>query len=118
RSELRVGSGARLRRTPQRRVSLEPAEDRALRDGDARRRHGMGTAEADLAPGGSARRPVLSELLRCEARQPVRQGCPVRRRGRRALWRLPMALLSRPRRRRPRLVLLSLLSVLAAARAR
>ena len=54
---------ARLRRARGRRARREPLPHRALRDGHARGRHGLGAARADLAPRGPARRHVLPELL-------------------------------------------------------
>ena len=48
--------------------------DRALRGGAQGRRHGALPARADLAPRGPAGRPELSELLRREAGEQVREG--------------------------------------------
>ncbi len=77
-------------------------QDRALRDGAQGRRHGALPARARLAPRGPARRPELPELLRRAAGQQVRQGRALRSRRRRAVRRLPVALLPRGRQRRLR----------------
>ena len=54
-------------------------------------------AEARLAPRGAARRPVLPEFLRGQARLQIRQGRAVGDRRRRVVRRLSVALLSRGR---------------------
>ena len=72
---------------------------------------------ARLAPRGPARRPVLPELLRRPAGEQVRQGRAVRRRRRRAVRRLPVALLPRAGRHEPRRLPPAVLRLLAAARA-
>ena len=51
---------ARLRRARRRRARRERVPHRALRDGDARGRHGLGAARARLAPRGPARRDVAT----------------------------------------------------------
>ena len=79
-----------------------PLQDRALRDGAQGGRHGALPARARLAPRGPARRPELPELLHLAAGEQVRQGRALGRRRRRALRRLPVALLPRRRQRRLR----------------
>ena len=71
-------------------------------------------APARLAPRGPARRPELPELLRRPAREQVRQGRALRRRRRRAVRRLPVALLPRGRQRRLRPLRRQVLRLLAA----
>ena len=92
RPDLRRGPRARVRRARIGRVALEPVPHRALRDGHARGRHGLRAARPDLAPRGSARRHVLPELLHRPPGLEVRQGLALRRRRRRALRRLSVAL--------------------------
>ena len=72
--ELRRRARARLRRAGRRRARREHVPHRALRDGHARGRHGLGAARARLAPRGPARRDVLPEPLHRPARVEVRQG--------------------------------------------
>src|SRR6185436_13374127 len=66
----------------------------------------------------SARRPELPELLRRAPRQQIRQGRALGRRRRRALRRLPVAVLPRPQRGRRGVLLPQLLRLLAAPRGR
>ena len=73
----------------------------ALRDGDARRRHGLGAARARLAPRGSTRRDVATRTTTSPARLEVRQGRARRSRRRRAVCRLSVALRPGERAGRP-----------------
>ena len=79
------------------------------------RRHGALPARAGLAPRGPARRPELPELLRRPAGEQVRQGRAVGLGRRRAVRRLPVALLPRGRQRRLRRLRREVLRVLAPA---
>ena len=75
----------------------ERVPHRALRDGHARGRHGVGAARARLASRGSAGRDVLPEPLHRAARVEVREGRARGHRRRRALRRLSVALRARRR---------------------
>ena len=116
RHDLGRRARAGLRRARQGRGDVLPVPDRALRGGAQVRRHGALPARAGLAPRGSARRAELPELLRRPAGQQVREGRAVRAGRRRALRRLPVALLPRRRQRRLRRLHRQVLRLLAAAR--
>ncbi len=109
---------AGLRRARGRGARRERVPDRALRDGHARRGHGVGAPRARVAPRGPARRDVLPEPLHRPARLEVREGLARGDRRRRALRRLPVALRARRGRRRSRGVRQALLRVLEPARSR
>ena len=113
RHDLAHRHGGRRRRAREGRGDVVPVQDRALRGRAQVRRHGALPAGARLAPRGPARRPELPELLRRAAGEQVRQGRAVGLRRRRAVRRLPVALLPRGRQRRLRRLRREVLRVLA-----